>query len=73
MPLYRYKCENCGEEFVSLVTIGKEKEIRCKKCGNSQLKKLIPKSFIGRNKEGPTPGMSSCSTCRSTSCDSCGR
>ncbi len=71
MPLYRFLCKDCGQEFTRLTSIGKESEVKCEMCGSSKLEKLIPRSITGRTKEGATIGMSSCSTCRATSCASC--
>ena len=39
MPIYKYRCQECGFEFEKLV-FGEEK-IKCPKCKSSSLKKLI--------------------------------
>jgi len=71
MPLYRYKCKNCGEEFTSLVFVSKEEEIKCKRCGSYEVKKLLPRFFTGRTSEGKIGGISGCSTCTASSCKNC--
>ncbi len=73
MPLYRYECKDCGEEFTALTTLGKENETKCKKCGSLNVKKLLPRSFVGRTSEGVVAGTGGCSTCTSSSCSSCNR
>ena len=73
MPLYRYECIGCGEEFTCLVNLGQENGLKCAKCGGSQLKKLLPRFVSGRTKEGTVAGANSCSTCQATSCASCHR
>ena len=73
MPLYRYQCCRCEEEFTRLVNLGKENELKCTKCGSSQLKKLLPRFISGRTKEGTVGGTSSCATCQAPSCTICHR
>ena len=73
MPLYRYKCLGCREEFTRLVNLGKENELKCAKCGSSRLEKLLPRFISGRTKEGPVAGTSSCATCRAPTCAPCNR
>jgi len=73
MPLYRYKCTGCGEEFSRLVNLGKENKLKCVKCGSSQLEKLLPRFISGRTKEGTVGGISSCATCQAPSCATCHR
>lgn len=55
MPLYRYQCKGCGEEFTRLVFLGKENELKCVKCGSSELKRLFPGSIGGGAKKGRVP------------------
>ncbi len=73
MPLYRYKCTGCGEEFTHLVNLGQENKLKCVKCGSSQLEKLLPRFISGRTTEGTAGGMSSCASCQAPSCASCNR
>lgn len=70
MPVYRYKCTQCEEEFTALTSLGRENETRCKKCGSSRVEKLLPRSFVGRSSEGNITGEG-CSTCSASSCGSC--
>ena len=73
MPLYRYECSQCKEEFTKLVSLANDDNIRCKKRGSSDVKKLLPRFISGRTEEGAVIGGSSCSTCQASSCTSCGR
>ena len=38
MPVYEYKCKECGEKFEKLVKM--DAEVRCPKCGG-EVEKLI--------------------------------
>jgi len=73
MPLYRYKCNECKEEFTALTTLGKENETRCKKCGSSKVEKLLPRVFVGRTGDKALAGAGGCSTCSASTCRSCKR
>jgi putative FmdB family regulatory protein len=73
MPIYEYKCNDCGEEFEKLV-MKKNQEIECPKCGTKNVKKKF--SVFGMmGGEGNSWGVenpgSSCSGCSSSSCSSC--
>ena len=40
MPIYEYRCENCGEVTEFLV-LGKDEKPACKACGSEALVKLM--------------------------------
>lgn len=40
MPLYEYKCGNCGLEFEEIVSFEKRDTIKCKKCGCNTIMKM---------------------------------
>ncbi len=41
MPIYRYKCNQCGEEFRELVAIGDGAAVCCPACGSSQVVRTL--------------------------------
>ena len=43
MPIYEYRCENCGEELELFRSITDKGSLSCKSCGGS-MKKLISRS-----------------------------
>jgi len=52
MPLYRYRCEDCGDIMQALEGVGKDEgEIKCKSCGSSNLVRLLPQSLSMKSKE----------------------
>jgi len=75
MPLHRYKCNKCGEEFTRLVRTQDKDEIKCDKCGSMEVEKLLPRISVGRGKtgEGSSSRISSCSTCLAKNCANCGK
>lgn len=48
MPIYEYKCLECGNKFEKLVN-NNSQEIICEKCYSDKVKKLISKSNLGVN------------------------
>lgn len=42
MPIYEYKCDDCGKQFSLLQQIGaNEKNTKCADCGSRKVHKLI--------------------------------
>ena len=79
MPIYEYKCEECGKKTEIFIKSKDDKEnLACKHCGSKKLKKLIsaPAAFImgnsnpkgttccGRNERCDTPPCSENGTCK---------
>ena len=42
MPMYRYRCDNCGYETLILKSFNDDSKVHCEKCG-SEMRKLIGK------------------------------
>ena len=41
MPIYEYRCENCGHELEAVQKISESPLFRCPECGADALKKRI--------------------------------
>lgn len=67
MPIYEYLCGRCSNKF-EILTSFNNKDVRCSKCNSKKTKKLISKFSV--KAEGET-SLSKCSTCSSSSCDTC--
>ena len=47
MPIYEYQCEKCKHSFERLIFKGDKDQIKCPKCGDNRVKKLLSSvSFI---------------------------
>jgi putative FmdB family regulatory protein len=46
MPIYDFKCRECGEVSEVLVRNVESPDIRCPACGGSNMEKLISSSFL---------------------------
>ena len=58
MPIYDYRCGNCGERVEVLVRSGGE-EPRCPNCGGALLEKLFSTAYLMSGKSRP-PGPTCC-------------
>jgi putative FmdB family regulatory protein len=58
MPIYEYRCRNCGERVEVLVRSGSE-EPQCPDCGSTLLEKLLSAPYVmtGRSR---APGRTCC-------------
>jgi putative FmdB family regulatory protein len=70
MPIYEYKCKDCGKVTEFLVGIGKEQpEIKCNFCKSKRLEKIFSQSFISTSSNiiGSQGGKTCCG--RTERCD----
>jgi putative FmdB family regulatory protein len=78
MPIYEYRCCQCGTEFERLRPMGRADEAGpCPQCGSSEVARCVS-TFASFAREGGTTravagGGSSCSTCSASSCSTCGK
>lgn len=69
MPIFEYKCKQCGHVTEVLQKSSRPGKHACEKCGSADLQKLLSGFAVGRGKS-PTP----CESCPSGPChnDTCG-
>lgn len=51
MPIYEYVCQECGRKQSFLVLSGWEVEVRCKRCGSPQLRRLVSRVRVALSEE----------------------
>ena len=62
MPIYEYRCENCGESFEKLVKMSASNaDVECPACGSKNARKALSLFGVGAGKAGG--GLSSASSC----------
>lgn len=73
MPVYDFKCKDCGEKF-EFLTFSMNEKAYCLKCKSENLEKLPSRFGFSSNGEFKSSGASkdSCSGCTS-SCSTCGK
>lgn len=64
MPLYEYRCKQCGKKFEQLVMTGDGAEIRCPHCNATAVEKQFSTfSSAGSKGSSPTPPCGSGGCC----------
>ena len=66
MPIYEYRCRNCGNEFELLRRLSEsDDDIVCEKCGAKQAEKLF--STFAASGAGSDTGASASTCCQASS------
>jgi putative FmdB family regulatory protein len=61
MPLYEYRCQDCGEKFEKLTRIGsRDHEVTCPLCGSSRTKRAISLCSTGSGSAAGADVATSC-------------
>ncbi|HOB90544.1 MAG: zinc ribbon domain-containing protein [Bacillota bacterium] len=66
MPIFEYKCNQCGNKFEKLVRSSNE-QIACPSCNSEDVRKLFS-TFAAH---GTASGSSGCASCSGGSCSTC--
>jgi putative FmdB family regulatory protein len=52
MPLFEFRCEDCGRRFTLLVgMVAQPKEQACPRCGGARLRKLVSRFAVARSED----------------------
>jgi len=60
MPLYEYRCRDCGEEFEVLVGTSGSGTVECPACGGTSAEKLMSLSWTPGRLSSRRPGKTCC-------------
>lgn len=55
MPIYEYRCENCGALFEKLVSYSKRDEVKCDQCGAEQTTRQVSTFATSGSSAGCSP------------------
>ncbi len=79
MPIYEYKCGDCGAKFEQLTSHAKADSVACRECGSDQTQRLL--SVFGVTSaagsasspcaDGACPAMAGVPSCGPGACPSC--
>jgi len=72
MPIYEFRCNDCGYKFETLV-MKKDQKVNCEKCGSENLSRLLSSfAVLGNEKSsGSAESNSRCSSCSTRKCATC--
>lgn len=64
MPVFDYKCENCGKTFEEFVISysTQDSEVKCPFCGEHRAKKMISAPLVGKSSSSNSIPNSRCSS-----------
>jgi putative FmdB family regulatory protein len=58
MPIFEYRCRDCGRKTTALVLArAREAEVRCKRCGGANLEKLFSRFATPKSEEARLESM----------------
>jgi putative FmdB family regulatory protein len=61
MPIYEYRCNDCGEEFEKFLrSMSASKEVSCPKCGSQSVAKVVSLFGTAHSGSGSALSDSSC-------------
>ena len=58
MPIFEYRCDDCGHVFEALVW--KDEEVRCEKCDGTKVRRQITGFSVGGGGGGGISGGGGC-------------
>jgi putative FmdB family regulatory protein len=61
MPIYEYRCQDCGETTEALVSVNAKADVACSKCGSRKLEKKLS-TFAVRGSSSDKDAGGSCPT-----------
>jgi len=76
VPIYEYRCNNCGRIQEFLVMGGKEIDIACPDCGSRDMERLLSLASFINAETSRLPGKTCCGRderCESPPCSTGGR
>jgi len=71
MPIYEYRCEQCGAQFEELVSSADAERVRCQQCSGRRVTRLLSAFAVGS--ETPAPAEAGpCGACGAAQRGMCG-
>ena len=60
MPIYEYKCQECGKVFEELVSVGSERGFACPSCSSAKTTKIMSATGLISVSQGASAPSSPC-------------
>ncbi|MGM0441402.1 MAG: FmdB family zinc ribbon protein [Elusimicrobiota bacterium] len=72
MPIYEYRCKNCGSRFEKLIGVTEDSsKITCPDCSNAEVEKLLSTFNSGGSVKDSFSAPSACPSCANQGSGSC--
>jgi len=72
MPIYEYRCEDCGTQFEELTLSRNDAKVSCQKCSGQRVTRLLSTFAVGAE-SAPAPAEASpCGACSASQRGMCG-
>ena len=67
MPIYEYRCQECGEVTEALVPMGGDADVACRKCGSRKVERKFS-TFAARSSSSSSTSGGSGGSCPTGTC-----
>jgi putative FmdB family regulatory protein len=73
MPLFEFRCQDCGEQFETVV-FDRNRQVTCKKCHSARVEKLISVFAVAGGSRSETAALEPgpCTSCGASQRGMCG-
>ncbi len=73
MPIYEYRCRDCGAEFEELLlSTTREVAVRCRACESRRVTRVLSAFAVSSSAEGAVPEAGPCGACGAAQRGMCG-
>ena len=63
MPIYEYRCEQCGAQFEELMSASGAAQVRCRQCNGRRVTRLLSAFAVGGNEARAAVGAAEPGPC----------
>jgi len=72
MPIYEYRCQDCGSQFEALRSMkDADTNIHCDKCSSHKTRRVLSTCYARVDGDSSRSGSSGCASCAGGACSSC--
>ncbi len=73
MPIYEFRCEQCGTQFEELTSSTASTQVRCHQCNSRRVKRLLSAFAVGGDGDAARPVEAGpCGACGASQRGMCG-
>jgi len=72
MPIYEYRCEQCGAQFEELTSSNGAGDVRCRQCAGLQVTRMLSAFAVGGGEAARMAEEGPCGACGAAQRGMCG-